>query len=352
MSAWFYRSLGVAARLNLTTSHIRLRGIPLNWVIAAGMGLCVAWQGGEFVNALVANPQPRQVAISDIKDRPIESSASDYVTVRGRLFPESELRVGSTPYIPLIEEDTRRAILVRASHKNSDRLESRHSSITGQLQPIAPERQIIVSQADLGHNVYLETAWSLTEGTRPHTAWQHGVVAGGTGGLFAVFAIALAKQGIIFEALTRKMDYKVVPPFEGEPIDLHISACLALFPPIPQGDERTLPSIARQTFVDIPGTIGSSEAGELVLMANVDASSRGGLAVAARKAGWWKSAIASRSIRHLETGYLHLGRERRPALRFSYCEPTGNRRTAVVSFASPLQQQYTFNHLVHSSSSK
>ncbi|MGK7912270.1 MAG: hypothetical protein AB4050_12455 [Synechococcus sp.] len=348
MSSWVYRPLGIAARINLTTSHIHLKGVPLSWLVMAGMGLCVVWQGAEFIASAIAHSQPRQISIQDIKGSTLGAEALDYVTVQGHLFPESELRLGGAAYIPLIEEDTRRAILVRAGRATSDPLGPSPSAVTGRLQPLKPERQVDASRADLGQNVYLETAWSLVEGSRFNPAWRHGVAMGGIGGLLGIFAVALAKQGIIFEPSHQVMRSKGVSLTEGKQVDLHVSACLALSSTAAQDGNRSPKPIVRQMFVDMPGTIGSSENGELVLMANVDASSRGGLAVANRRAGWWTSAIASKSIHSLEAGYLHLGGERRPALRFSYREPTGDRRTAAVSFASSLQQQYAFNHFVHS----
>ncbi|MEO0355517.1 MAG: hypothetical protein AAF268_11895 [Cyanobacteria bacterium P01_A01_bin.3] len=357
MSVWLYRSLGVAARINLTTSHIHFKGIPFNWIVAVGMGLCVVWQGSEFISSLVATPLPRQVSIRDIKERALGSAAFDYITVEGHLLPESELRLGGTSYIPLIEEHTRRAILVRESSKDSERLGPvlsgpALSSVTGRLQPIEPDRQIDVGRANLGPDVYLETAWSLAEGGHPAIAWNHGMFAGVIGGLFAVFTAALVKQGIIFEASPREMSYRAVSSSEssseGELLDLRISACLALQPSSNgQNDNCAEHPVDRQHFLDIPGIIGSSKHGELVLMANVDASSRGGVAVAARKVGWWTSAIASKSIHNLETGLLHFGGQQRPALRFLYHQPTGEPMQAVLSFSTPQQQQHTYNHLLH-----
>ena len=344
MLVWLYRSLGVVAQIDRTTSRVRLKGVPLNWIVMAGIGVGTVWQGSAFIFTLLEQPQPIQVSISDIKNR-----AVDYVTVQGHLFPESEFRLGRTQYIPLIEEDTRRAILIRANPKRRNELEPSFSSVTGRLRPINPEQQIEVSQADLGRDVYLETAWSLAEGTLPNTAWKHGALAGVGGLLIAAVSGTWFKRGIIFIASSTPLTYQAMPPPSEDEIDIHISAHLTLQRSSDE-DERASAKqlICKQRFVDVPGTVSSTENGEIVLMARVDASSREGFAVTDWKVGWWKSAIASQSIHELEAGLQYLGGNQRPALSFRYHQPTGELMQAVLSFATPLQQQHIYNHLCHS----
>ena len=345
MLVWLYRSLGVVAQVDRTTSRVRLKGVPLNWIAIAGVGIACIWQGTEFIYSLLEQPQPVQLSISDIEDR-----AVDYVTLQGHLFPESEVRIGRTQYIPLIEENTRRAILIRADRKRRDELESSFSSVTGRLEAIDHARQVDVSRADLGRDVYLETAWSLAEGGIPNDAWKHGMVAGVGGLLITAFAGTWIKRGIIFEASDAPLKYQAVPPHSEDNIDMHISACLTLQRSFDKDEDTSADQLlpCKQRFVDVRGTVSSTENGEIVLMARVDASSREGFAVTDWKVGWWKSAIASQSIHNLEAGLQYLGGHQRPALRFRYHQPTGEQMQAVLSFATPLQQQHIYNHLRHS----
>ena len=336
MLVWLYRSLGIVARINQTTSRIRLKGVPLNWIALFWMAACIVWQGTECINSLVHRPLPNQVAISDLRGR-----SFDYVTLQGYLFPESKFRLGGAQYIPLIEEDSRRAILVLANDKHGDDAESRFSTVTGRLQPLDPEQQMKLSRADLGRDIYLETTVSLAEGTLPNTAWSHGAIAGGVSLLLAAFIGTLTKHGVIFKVSKKPLKYQAVPSPSESKIDLHISACLTLH-------QSLNDATCQQRFLDVPGTVSTTDRGEMVLMAHVDVSSREGFAVTDWKVGWWQSAIASKSIHDLEAGQLYLGGRSRSAIRFRYCEPTGELKQTVLSFATPLQRQYAFNHLIHS----
>jgi hypothetical protein len=330
----FYRLLGIAARVNVSTSRMSINFLQLNFAMIFLLGLF----GFTFMMLSAGETGPPEVVqLADVLEQ--RDSGRRYVRIKGKLldtaitveekFGRQKDPVVTGTWVPLVDASGKRGIMVELHKTSLSAVADKTVELTGQLQMVDPKLATRLQEQDgkVG-GVQVDLNRQLYEGLDAFDPNVLRVLSLVTGIPALLLFITAVNKYVVF----RKRSLPSTAPLGDLPaeIDLRVTGRFIL------GKQDN------QRFLDLPAVSGTSEAGELLFVSNVDASvSFLGISANNRKGYWTITALAD-SLETPESGTFYLGTAARPALRLRY--RTGSKRraeVAVVSFGSELDR-YAF----------
>ena len=324
-----YRALGLAASVNNALSRHSVNFVPGNLIIAAGAAAMLVFSVGGYLEATRNGRDPQPVALKDLSANP---GARSFVRTSGILFPEAGFQYGeqdgngnlkrvTMEFVPLVDRETARAVLVQLPPQHRFGAASRPVELTGMLRPMREfiTRELRGTNFDYNGVHVLPGSVLVADDTPGDAAlWQLGVVI--SGAIVGLFVVLTGKRNTIF---VRGVDPAIAPVAVAvEPGEMHATGTFAL--------EKH-----KRRFIDVPAVLSPLDNGDLAALANIDASSNFMGIKYADRAGIWMMHIAAGSISRIEEGTLYYGRRPMPAVRFRYREGISDRsRTAILSAPS------------------
>ena len=325
-----YRLLGVVASVNGRLWLIRVNFIPAN----VGVFILLIWGAvsgfDQFFEAQRNGDTPRTQPLGTVlmyASDPVQR----YVSVKGVLFTGERMEQGKKgsngelesvvkAWAPLVDPQTRRALLVQLSPQRTLDDRTTTATITGMLRPMDSRLR-----GELTEGVYKEDGkhidqrFVLVEGDTPAAPLGAFLLGISCTALLGLFAFAAAKRNVIFMPISGS---ETPLPAQETP-SLFISGKLHL-------DEKN-----RQRFVNVPAAVGTLQSGDIAIVSNIDASSRWMGIKTADRAGVWMMAIRPGSMTEVQHGYLFSGLSRRRAVRFRYVSAMdgGSERAVVATTA-------------------
>ena len=233
-------------------------------------------------------------------------------------------------WVPLVDGTGKKGLLVRVADAATAEGPVRTVEITGRLTRLASDlQQELQKKNGKVGGIQISTEWAITEGRTtadPATFFCIAVVLGLSG--LPLFG-ALVVGNVIFRKVPGA-DAGNLP--EGGPLDLRTTGYFIL-------DGRV-----RQRFLNVPSGFELTENRELILYANIDASSKFYGFTTERRQGIWTILVPLYGLKATETGLIYLGLDTRPALRLKFQTPYGGGQAeAIVSFEDE-RQRASFAH--------
>lgn len=338
---FFYRLLGIAARINESASRLRVNFIPVNLAMMLVLGFGSFLTGvGAIVEAGETGP-PRSVRLVDVLAH--RGTERRFVRMAGNLDPTVSLQARSgdgdedavtKTWVPLVDGSGKRGILVELHGTSPVTDAGRTVELIGRLESLDTDllAKLQEKKGKVG-GIKIDTDLALVEGSQPVNPFVLALLSLLTGIPAALLFITAAKQYVVF---------RKVPLLPGAPvgelpdkIDLRMTGRFVL-------DGRN-----GRRFLDVPSVSGPSETGELLFVSNIDASSRFFGITTSNQKGYWVIAVQPGSLQAPEPGVLYLGTAARPALRLRYRPASGGPvETAVASFGSEVER-FAFLQRLH-----
>ena len=322
-----YRLLGVIAAVNGRMFLIRVNFIPVNVAlfILLAFGAITGFEQFEDARHNSATPKTQSLGTLLTTNAAPEQ---DYVSVRGLLFTGARLEYGTkgsngelrsvdNAWAPLLDSQSKRALMVELSptHRRVDDTEA--IAVTGMLRPMNTVLRAELSKEGFSYGgVPIDQRYVLMEGEKPASFAPALLLGIGCAMVLLLFVIATVKRNVIF--LADKTSERPVPA-QAEP-SFFVSGKLHL-------DEKN-----RQRFVNVPAAIGTLESGELAIVSNIDASSSFMGMKTSERVGMWMLAMRPGSMTEVQPGYIYSGTKRFRAVRFRYVSSMdGASERAVLS---------------------
>jgi len=337
---FLYRLLGIAARINATTSRYRVNFVPVNVFLMLFLSFAAFGAGMATISEAMEAGPPRSVRLVDVLAH--KDLDRHYVRIAGNLDPSDSLQAKSgtdedgdvKTWVPLVDGTGKRGILAELHGTSPANAAGKTVELIGRLE--TPDQDLVLKLQEKDSKVggiKIDTNLALVEGSEPMNPLMLGI-------LFVLTGIPALLM--LYTAFSQYVVFRKQPLLPGTPvgewpqqIDLRMTGRFTL-------DERN-----SQRFLDVPAVFGSSETGELLFASNIDASSRFfGITTSNRK-GYWVIAAQPGSIKAPEPGVLYLGTAARPALRLQYLAGSGGPpETAIASFGSEAER-YAFLRRLH-----
>lgn len=323
----FYSLLGRIASVNRRLHRTRINFIPLDVALMAALGAgCLL--GVHMITEARANVAPRAVTVDDIIARRVSSGT--WVTMKGLLDARVILETGSkgsngklsevkARYAPLVDESTGRAVFVALplTHDYSGTTRMAFSGMLRGLPDVAKKTVDREGGNVRGIPVELDHALMLNQEPASEAAgfWLIAFCAP----VLALMLFAAAKRHTIF----RKSAATAMPTASTSPIEMRATGTFRLNV---NDSER---------FVEMPVGATLLQSGEVMLLANVDASSSFFGVRTSQREGMWTLVLPHGAMGAIERGEMFFAGERRPAAQIEVGGSTaGKRQTVVLSFDS------------------
>jgi hypothetical protein len=343
---FIYRLLGVVARLNERLSHFRVNFVPINLVIM--VVLCGVSLFGliEFSEGIRNGDKPVPRTVAEVLKR--KDMSRNFVTVTGELHPEAGFQemtkdkygTNERPthaYVVLLDEKDDVAILVQRDANDFDNGKPVMTQITGMLDEMGSDMQTKLHEngGKIG-DVSIDTQYMLTEGRQPGNPVVGGAVAILFGLASLAFIVTLLSNYIVFQKTGSDMPSAYTTQAALTPqqsIDLRATGRFVL-------DQRNA-----KRFLNVPAGIATGGGGEMVIVSNIDASSKLYGFTTQKLSGYWTIVLEPTGLKKVEMGQLYDGPQGRPALRVFYKDHKSRTASAILSFANTTERETVLNEL-------
>jgi len=336
----FYRLLGFVAGINSGLSRVRINFVPLHYGLILVLGSVAFFSG--IIGMSVASAAGPAITVS--LDRVLAGSRPErtFVSVTGKLKPTSTLlekagggaEAAETKWVPLVDRSGKRGLLVQLKTTPATATSGKPVEVTGWLCDLNPDLlETLQAKKGTVGGIQIDTSQVLREGSDPLSPLPLWIISLATGVPAGLLFLMLFSQNIVF----RKVPLGAGIPLGDrlQKIDLRVTGSFTL-----NGWNRR--------FLDVYSSFAVGEAGELLFISNIDASSRlYGFTLHDRQ-GYWVLSMHPGSLQAPESGLLYLDFRARPALRLKY-RPTGGGKleTAIASFGSEAERYIFLQHLYH-----
>ena len=327
---FLYRVLGIGAGVNDATSRFSINLIPFNMLLIFSLGLGAFFC---FIFGLIGVEEsgpPHAVRFAEVLAHP--DTTPTWIKTTGNLVPvlslEEKLGDGegsvTDTWVPLVDGAAKKGLLVRVADPAASEGPQRTVEITGRLTSLGPElqKELQKTKGKL-EGIEISTEWAIHEGHTSADPTTFFCVAVGLGLCCLPLLAAFVLRNVIF----RKGPGAEDPPTAGGPLDLRTTG------------HFILEGRVRQRFLSVPSGCELTQNGELILYANIDASSKFYGFTTERRQGVWTILIPLSGLKTPETGWMYLGLDTRPALRLKFQTPYGGGQDeAVLSFENEAQR--------------
>jgi hypothetical protein len=341
-----YRLLGVIARFNERLSHYRVNFIPINFGVMAL--LCGASLFGliEFSEGISNGDKPVPRTVAEVLNR--KDTSRSFVTVTGELHPEAGFQemtkdkydTSERPgraYVVMLDEKDDCAILVQRNENDFNNGQPAMTQITGMLDEMDSEMQTKLHEkgGQIG-GVRIDTKYMLTEGRQPGNPVVGAALMVVFGLLSLAFIGTFLMKYVVFQktgAETPSLSTAQAALTPEQHVDLRVTGRFAL-------DQRNA-----KRFLNVPAAIATTGGGEMVIISNIDASSKLYGITTQKLAGLWTLVLQPTGLQQVEIGRLYDGLNIRPALRIRYREGNSGTVSAILSFANAAERETVLNEL-------
>lgn len=311
----FHRLLGVVAVVGQRLSLVRINFIPLHLAAMIGLGVLASLGTKTYRDALVNDREPRQVTLAEVLDH--VDTVHNFVAVKGTLIPEPLFQVTQkrsgreqveASFLPLLDRDKPRALLVRHAGDFPPGKEARDAVVTGMLVSLDDKvRGELVRTGGKIQNVPFDLDYMLEENAKPGNAVAWGVTTAVATLLLLAMFVTWRWKYVVFRATgAPELQPAAAAAPEGA-IALRLSGHLRL-------------ANHKRHFVDMPAMVVRDDDGQLLVLSNIDASSTFFGVKTTDRRGLWSAILDAGRLAEMETGDQYLGWQRRPALRLAAAE--------------------------------
>ncbi len=346
MMTLVFRFLGVAAALGQRLSRFSVNFVQLNWVVMVGLGALVVFGTKQARDAWVNQDGSHAVSIAEVLEH--RDLDHNFVTVAGSLLPvavfektKSSRHSSSTTvessYLPLIDRQGRRALLVKISGSPRSKQELHDTQLTGMLEPLeSGVRERLLANGGRIDDLPIDTDVMLVADEAPGNLLVWAPLTGLAALLLLAMLVTWQKRYVVFQGAAMAGAGNEPPIGEREAgIDLRASGPFRL-------DAKN-----RKRFLNVPCGLGRLDSGPIALFSNIDASSSFMGVTTAKRAGTWAILLEPEALAQLEPGFQYVGWSRRPALRVHFREtPSSKLDTALLSCADDAECHILRHELV------